>query len=80
MRPARVLLADDHPLFLTALRQLLETQCEVVGAVCDGRALVEAAASSHGGKPMNLAALNSALEAWTTQIQTLATQVKLLLH
>ena len=43
MRPARALLADDHPLFLTALRQLLETQYEVVGAVSDGRALVEAA-------------------------------------
>lgn len=44
------------------------------------KALVEAAASSGKGKPMNFAALNSALEAWTTQIQTLATQVKLLIH
>jgi DNA-binding NarL/FixJ family response regulator len=39
----RVLLADDHPLVLTALRSLLEAECEVVGAVSDGRELVEAA-------------------------------------
>jgi len=39
----RVLLADDHPLVLTGLRALLETECEVVGAVSDGRSLVESA-------------------------------------
>jgi hypothetical protein len=44
------------------------------------KALVEAAASSDKAKTMNLAALNSALEAWTTQIQSLAAQVKLLIH
>jgi DNA-binding NarL/FixJ family response regulator len=44
MRLARVLLADDHPLFLAGLRTLLESECQVVGAVSDGRALVEAAA------------------------------------
>lgn len=44
------------------------------------KALVEAAASSDKARPMNLAALNSALEAWTTQIQSLAAQVKLLIH
>lgn len=38
-----VLLADDHPLLLAGLRSLLETACEVVGVVGDGRALVEAA-------------------------------------
>jgi DNA-binding NarL/FixJ family response regulator len=43
MKRPRLLLADDHPLFLTGLRTLLETECEVVGAVSDGRALVEAA-------------------------------------
>jgi DNA-binding NarL/FixJ family response regulator len=43
MKRPRVLLADDHPLVLTALRSLLESECEVVGAVSDGRALVEAA-------------------------------------
>jgi DNA-binding NarL/FixJ family response regulator len=43
MKRPRLLLADDHPLFLTGLRALLETECEVVGAVSDGRALVEAA-------------------------------------
>ena len=39
----RVLLADDHPLILEGLRTLLEKTCEVVGAVSDGRSLVEAA-------------------------------------
>jgi DNA-binding NarL/FixJ family response regulator len=43
MKLPRVLLADDHPLFLAGLRSLLEAESEVVGAVSDGRALVEAA-------------------------------------
>jgi hypothetical protein len=43
-------------------------------------ALVQVARSSKDAKPTNLAALNSALEAWTTQIQSLASQVKLLIH
>jgi DNA-binding NarL/FixJ family response regulator len=44
MNRPRVLLADDHPMFLAGLRSLVEAECEVVGAVSDGRALVEAAA------------------------------------
>lgn len=40
---ARVLLADDHALLLGALEKLLVDECEVVGQVADGRALVEAA-------------------------------------
>jgi len=43
MNRPRVLLADDHPLVLAALRSLLEAECEVVGVVSDGRELVEAA-------------------------------------
>jgi DNA-binding NarL/FixJ family response regulator len=43
MNRTHVLLADDHPLFLAALRALVEADCEVVGAVSDGRALMEAA-------------------------------------
>jgi len=39
----RVLLADDHALLLAAFEKLLADQCEVVGLVSDGRALVEAA-------------------------------------
>jgi DNA-binding NarL/FixJ family response regulator len=39
----KVLLADDHPMMLQGLRKLLEPDCEVVGEVADGRALVEAA-------------------------------------
>ncbi len=39
----RVLMADDHSLILAGLRRLVEEQCEVVGMVEDGRALVEAA-------------------------------------
>ena len=40
MNRARVLLADDHTLFLDALAKLLEPEFEVVGTVNDGRALV----------------------------------------
>jgi len=43
MRRPRVLLADDHRLLREAFAQLLEPGCDVVGAVADGRALLEAA-------------------------------------
>jgi DNA-binding NarL/FixJ family response regulator len=43
MKVPRVLLADDHTLLAEAFRKLLEPQCEVVGTVADGRALVAAA-------------------------------------
>jgi DNA-binding NarL/FixJ family response regulator len=43
MRSPRVLLADDHELLLGALAKLLAEECEVVGQVSDGRALVAAA-------------------------------------
>ena len=46
MSKPRVLLADDHTLMLGGLTKLLEPWCEIVGSVTDGRALVEAAASS----------------------------------
>jgi DNA-binding NarL/FixJ family response regulator len=39
----RVLLADDHSLLLGAFEKLLEGECEIVGQVSDGRALVAAA-------------------------------------
>lgn len=39
----RVLMADDHSIFLAGVRKLIEGQCEVVGTVEDGRALLEAA-------------------------------------
>lgn len=39
----RVLLADDYEPLLTAWRRLLEPECEVVGSVRDGRALLSAA-------------------------------------
>lgn len=42
MRP-RVLLADDHMLVIDGLRRILEPECEVVGAVEDGRSLLKAA-------------------------------------
>jgi len=38
----RVLLADDHRLLREAFVKLLEPDCDVVGAVADGRALLEA--------------------------------------
>jgi DNA-binding NarL/FixJ family response regulator len=43
MSRPRVLLADDHALLLGAFEKLLSAECEIVGQVTDGRALVEAA-------------------------------------
>jgi DNA-binding NarL/FixJ family response regulator len=43
MTKPRILLADDHPEVLDALRPLLDELGEVVGTVTDGQALVEAA-------------------------------------
>ena len=43
MGKPRVLLADDHTLILSAFEKLLTPECEVVGQVSDGRALVAAA-------------------------------------
>jgi DNA-binding NarL/FixJ family response regulator len=42
IRP-RVLLADDHTLLLEAFSKLLAEECDVVGTVSNGRALLEAA-------------------------------------
>jgi DNA-binding NarL/FixJ family response regulator len=39
----RLLLADDHPLFLEGVRRLLESKYEVLGTVADGKALIAAA-------------------------------------
>ena len=39
----RVLLADDHTLLLDAFKNLIEPECDVVGTVADGRALLTAA-------------------------------------
>jgi DNA-binding NarL/FixJ family response regulator len=43
MRRPRVLLAEDHRMLREAFVKLLEPDCDVVGAVADGRALLEAA-------------------------------------
>lgn len=43
MKIPRVLMADDHSLILAGLRKLVEAECDVVGTVDNGRALVEAA-------------------------------------
>ena len=43
MKRPRVLLADDHRLLREAFTQLLAADCDVVGAVADGRALLAAA-------------------------------------
>ncbi|RMH36019.1 MAG: DNA-binding response regulator [Nitrospirae bacterium] len=43
MYPARVLLADDHPLVLECLEKLLEHSCHIVAKVEDGHALLETA-------------------------------------
>ncbi|HMI50847.1 MAG TPA: hypothetical protein VK525_04995 [Candidatus Saccharimonadales bacterium] len=53
----------------------------VVAAMMEAhKALVQAVRSSRRDKPANLAALNAAMETWTTQIQSLTAQVKLLIH
>ena len=44
MKRPRVLLADDHRLLREAFTQLLAADCDVVGAVADGHALLAAAA------------------------------------
>ena len=46
MKP-RILLADDHRLVLEGLRKLIETECEIVGTVSNGRDLVAAAKELH---------------------------------
>jgi DNA-binding NarL/FixJ family response regulator len=43
MAKPRVLLVDDHSLVLEGFRRILEDQCELIGMVEDGRALLEAA-------------------------------------
>jgi DNA-binding NarL/FixJ family response regulator len=43
MTKPRILLADDHTLFVEALQKVLEPELELVGSVGDGRALLEAA-------------------------------------
>ncbi len=42
-RQPRLLLADDHPLFLEGVRRLLENKYDVVGTAADGKALIAAA-------------------------------------
>ena len=42
MQRPRVLIADDHRIFLDGLRQVLEPSYDVVGAVTDGQALIRA--------------------------------------
>lgn len=39
----RVMLADDHTILVEAFRKLLESNCDIVGSVADGRALLEIA-------------------------------------
>jgi DNA-binding NarL/FixJ family response regulator len=46
MSRPRILLADDHTMLLEAFQRLLEPRCEIVGTACDGRALVDLAAST----------------------------------
>jgi len=43
MKRPRVILADDHPLMMDALKNLLQDEFEVVGEFTDGHSLVEAA-------------------------------------
>lgn len=47
MKIPRVLLADDHTLVLEGFRRIVEQRCEVVGAVEDGRTLLEEVVRLH---------------------------------
>ena len=47
MHKIRVLLADDHRIFLEGLKSLLEPEFDLVGTVEDGRALVKEAERMH---------------------------------
>jgi DNA-binding NarL/FixJ family response regulator len=47
MSRPRVLIADDHTLLLEAFEKLLADECDVVGTVSNGQALLEAAATLH---------------------------------
>jgi len=38
----RLLIADDHNLFAGALGQLLSSECDIIGTLADGRALLDA--------------------------------------
>jgi DNA-binding NarL/FixJ family response regulator len=43
MKKTRVILADDHPLLMDALKNLLEPEFEIVGTFTDGQSLVASA-------------------------------------
>src|SRR5689334_17088891 len=43
MNQRRVLVADDHAMFLEVVKKLLEPVCQIVGAVSDGHALISEA-------------------------------------
>ena len=43
IRRPRVLLADDYPDMVKAVRRMLDHECEIVGSVADGGALLEEA-------------------------------------
>lgn len=43
MKRMRILLADEHSYFSELVEELLEPTYEVIGKVCDGRALLDAA-------------------------------------
>ena len=47
MKRPRVILADDHPLMIEALKHMLEPDYEVVGEFTDGHSLVETAEALH---------------------------------
>jgi DNA-binding NarL/FixJ family response regulator len=47
MSKIRILLADDHQIFLEGLKGLLDPEFDLVGIVNDGRALVKAAEKLH---------------------------------
>ena len=47
MNKPRVLIADDHRLFLEGLKGIVEDHCEIIASVTDGREVVSTAAKLH---------------------------------
>ena len=65
----RVLLADDHPGVVKALKRMLSFECDVVGVVADGSEVVEAAARLQPVVDVNLPNVNG-LEVCRRILQT----------
>lgn len=80
MQRPRILLADDHRIFMEGLKNLLEEEFEVIGMVENGRALIEEVEKQHPDvvvTDISMPELNG-IEA-TIQIKKIEPEVKVVL-